>query len=66
MLSSHYCHRVEIINVEDDDQRRGSDNVADDVHPSNMEVRTTSLTFVHVKISFVSVLTAWALSHAFT
>ena len=36
----HDCHydRVEIINVDDGDQRGGADNVPDIVHPSNMEV----------------------------
>ena len=31
--------RVEIINVDDEGQGSGSENVADVVHPSNMEVR---------------------------
>ena len=31
-------HRVEIINVDDEGQGVGSENVVDVVHPSNMEV----------------------------
>ena len=31
-------HRVEIINVDDRNGRGSSDNLADIVHPSNMEV----------------------------
>ena len=31
-------HRVEIINVDDRNGRGSSDNLADVVHPSNMEV----------------------------
>ena len=34
----YYVHRVEIINVADEGQGSGSENVGDVVHPSNMEV----------------------------